>query len=197
MARRSGPGCAFLTLAALLLAAPAAGAGYMSLQAGGFVPYQGDAGPSLLLQLLGSNAAGKARFGGEFEFRHFDSKIVGVRDVGVESYIVRAVWQQHFAPDGPVTPYIGLGLGIAVNHVDDGKVDRVKGRNVRGSTGAGPSGCFMLGFDARIPGVDYLSLYAEGRVGFTVDFTGRNDKSAVETENLGGASGSAGLRFRF
>ena len=28
------------------------------------------------------------------------------------------------APDAPVTPYIGLGLGIAVNHVDDGKVDR-------------------------------------------------------------------------
>lgn len=198
MRQRSGSGLAWTALTALLLAAaPASGDGHMAVQAGGFVPWQGDAGPSFLLQMLGSNASAKARFGGEFEYRRFDSKIIGVSDVDVESFVVRAVWQQHFVPDGPITPYIGLGLGLAVNDVDDHKVDRVKGRNVRSSTGAGPDGVFMLGIQAKLPGVDYLSVYGEGRVGFTVDIIGRNDESGLESENLGGASGSAGLRFRF
>ena len=47
--------------AALLVWAPAAGAGHVGMQAGGFVPWQGDDGYSLLIQLLGSNASGKAR----------------------------------------------------------------------------------------------------------------------------------------
>jgi hypothetical protein len=198
MRRTSRDRLAFVALTAVLLVgAPASGDGHLAMQAGGFVPWQGDAGYSLLLQLLGSNASAKARFGGELEFRSFDSKIIGVSDVDVDSYVIRALWQQHFLPDGPVTPYIGLGLGVAINDVDDHKVDRVKGRNVRSSTGAGPDGVFMLGIQAKVPGVDYLSIYGEGRVGFTVDFIARNDESGLETENLGGASGSAGLRFRF
>jgi hypothetical protein len=193
--------CHRLVLAALAAAVwigePASAEGHMAVQAGGFVPWQGDAGPSLLLQLLGSGAAAKARFGGEFEYRTFDSKIIGVSDVDVDSYVIRAIWQQHFVPDAPVTPYLGLGLGVAINDVDDHKVDRVKGRNVRSSTGAGPDGVFMLGLAANVPGADYLSVYVEGRVGFTIDIISRNDGSDLETENLGGASGSAGLRFRF
>jgi hypothetical protein len=182
---------------ALLVGAPAAGAGHVSMQGGGFVPWQGDAGYSLLFQLLGSNASAKARFGSEFEYRNFDSKIMEVSDVKVESYVIRAIWQQHFLPEAPVTPYFGLGLGIAINEVDDRKVDRVRGRNMRGSTGAGIDGLVMFGVQARIPGVDYMSIYAEGRVGFTYDFVGREDKSGVEAENLGGVTGSAGIRFEF
>lgn len=198
MARRSRSLRALLALAAgLLLATPAAAGGHMSMQAGGFVPFQGDAGYSLLVQLLGSNKAARARFGGEFEYRHFDSKIMGVSDVDVSSYVLHAVWQQHFLPDKPVTPYIGLAFGIAINHIDDGKVDRAKGRNVIGPTGVGPDGCFMLGVDGKIPGAEYMSLYAEGRVGFSFSFAGRQDETAVETENVGGLSGSAGLRFHF
>jgi hypothetical protein len=198
MRRRAQDRLAVAGLAAVLLAgAPAAGEGHMAVQAGGFVPWQGDAGPSMALQLLGSGASSKARFGGEFEYRSFDSKIMGVSDVDVDSYIFRAIWQQHFTPDRPITPYIGLGLGVAINDVDDHKVDRVKGRNVRSSTGAGPDGLFMLGIAANVPGADYLSVYVEGRVGFTVDIVSRNDGSDLESENVGGASGNAGLRFRF
>lgn len=198
MERSSRSALAFAALAALLLAgAPAAGAGHMTMQGGVFVPWQGDVGYSLLLQLLGSNASAKARFGGEFEYRNFDSTIVGVSDVEVESYVIRGIWQQHFLPDAPVTPYIGLGLGIAINDVDNGKVDRVRGRKVRHSTGAGPDGLFMLGIEAKIPDLDYMSIFAEGRIGFTYDFVDREDKSGLETENLGGASGNVGIRFRF
>lgn len=198
MSRRSLFGRTLLGLAAsLLVALPATAAGHMSMQAGGFVPFQGDAGYSLLLQLLGSNAAAKARFGGEFEYRSFDTTVLGVEDVDVDSYVLRLVWQQHFMPDAVVTPYLGLGIGVAINDVDAGKVDRVKGRNVRGSIGAGPDGLFMLGVQARIPGAEYLSIYGEGRVGFTYDVTDREDKTALDVESLGGFTGSAGLRFRF
>lgn len=191
-------GLALAPFAALVLVAmPAAGDGHMAMQGGVFVPWEGDVGYSLLLQLLGSNASAKARFGGEFEFRSFDSTIVGVSDVDVESYVIRGIWQQHFAPDAPVTPYIGLGLGISINHVDDRKVDRVRGRNVRSSTGAGPDGLFMLGIQARIPGAEYMSIYGEGRIGFTYDFIARNGRSGLENEQLGGVSGSSGIRFRF
>jgi hypothetical protein len=183
--------------AAVLAAAPAAADGHLAVQGGGFVPWQGDAGPSFLLQLLGSNARARARFGGELEFRTFDSQIIGVSDVDVEAYVIRAVWQQHFVPDAPVTPYLGLGLGVAINDVDDRKVDRVKGRDVRSSTSAGPDGVFMLGLAAKLPGADFVSVYAEGRIGFSVDYVSRNDATHLESENLGGASGNAGLRFRF
>lgn len=196
MARRSGGALAVLA-ASLLLAGPAAADGHMSMQGGGFVPFQGDAGPTFLLQLLGSNASARSRFGAEFEYRRFDTKIIGVRNVDAESYVIRAVWQQHFRPDAAITPYLGLGLGVSINRVDDDKVDRAKGENVRNATGAGPDGVFMLGLQARVPGAEYMSLFAEGRVGFSFDFIAREDKSKLESENFGGASGSAGLRFRF
>lgn len=198
MARGTRVGLAAAGFAAILLAGTAAaGGGHMTVQGGVFAPWTGDPGYSLLLQLLGSNASAKARFGGEIEYRNFDSTIIGVSDVEVESYVFRLVWQQHFVPDAAVTPYIGLGLGIAINDVDDGHVDSARGRNVRRALSAGPDGVFMLGLDAKIPGADYMSLYAEGRIGFAYDFTSRKDKSKLQLENLGGGSGNAGIRFRF
>ena len=157
---------ALLSLAvALVAASPAFGAGFISMQAGGFAPWEGDAGPTLALQLLGSSAAARARFGAEFEYRRFDSTIIGVQDVGVQSCVIRAMWQQHFRPDAPLTPYLGLGLGMSVNVVDDDKVDRVRGRDTLDSTHACIDGIFLLGVEAKIPGADYMSVYAEGRVG--------------------------------
>jgi len=183
--------------AALLAAAPATGAGFVSMQAGAFVPWEGDVGASLALQLLGSSASARARFGGEFEYRRFDSTVIGVQDVGVESYVIHAMWQQHFAPDAAVTPYLGLGLGMSVNVVDDDKVDRVRGRNTLDSTHAGIDGIFLLGVQAKLPGAEYMSVYAEGRVGFGYMFIDREDANSVIGENVGGTSASLGLRFRF
>ena len=183
--------------AATLATPPATADGHMTVQSGAFIPWQGDPGYSFLLQLLGSGASGKARFGAEFEFRDYDSNIIGVSDVTVESYAVRFVWQQHFMPDAPLTPYIGLALGLTINDVNDGKVDRARGENVRRAIGVGPDGLFMLGLQAKVPGASYVSLYAEGRLGFAYDFTGRKDKTQLQVENLGGASANAGLRFRF
>jgi hypothetical protein len=176
---------------------PAAAAGHLSIQGGAFAPWQGDVGFSTTIQLLGANRSGRSRWGGEFEYRNFDSKIAGVAHVGVESYVMRGMWQYHFRPDAAVTPYIGLGFGLSINSVNADKVDLGNGRDVRGSTGAGLDGLFLLGLQFALPGAEYVSLFGEGRVGLAFDATGENGDTDVIVENLGGASGSVGLRFRF
>jgi hypothetical protein len=176
---------------------PAAAAGYLSIQGGAFAPWQGDVGFSTTIQLLGSNRSGKSRWGGEFEYRNFDSKISGVTNVEVESYAIRGMWQYHFRPDAAVTPYLGVGLGLLINSVDADKVDLGNGRDVRGSTGAGLDALFLIGLEWTPPGADYVSLFGEGRVGLGFDATGDNQNANVITENMGGASGNLGLRFRF
>jgi hypothetical protein len=184
----------FSALAALLAAGPAAAGGYLSAQVGGFVPWSGDAGIMTSVQLLGSGASGRSRWGGEFEYRAFDSKIEGVSNVDVSSYVVRAMWQYHFRPDAVATPYLGLGMGVTINSVDNDKVNDALGYHARDQVGAGLDGIFLLGVSVNIPGAEYMSVFAEGRVGLAFDVSGGND---VDVEGVGGASGSAGLRFRF
>jgi hypothetical protein len=187
----------FAALAALLPAAPAAAAGYLSAQVGGFAPWSGDAGVMTTIQMLGSNASGRSRWGGEFEYREFDTKIAGVHGVGVNSYLLRGMWQYHFRPDAVATPYIGLGAALVITSLDDAKVDDAKGFNAIDGVGAGLDGVFLLGISVKVPRAEYLSLFAEGRVGLAFDATGRGSRSGVSVESVGGGSGSAGLRFRF
>jgi hypothetical protein len=184
-------------LAALLAAAPAGAGGHVAAQVGGFAPWSGDVGVMTSVQILGSNASGRSRWGGEFEYRQFDSKISGVSDVDVDSYVLRGMWQYHFRPDLRVTPYVGVGLGVAVNVVDDDEVDAALGFDARDSVGAGLDGVFLLGVGVNIPGAEYMSVFAEGRVGLAFDVAGEGSQDGVAVENVGGASGSAGLRFRF
>ena len=106
---------AALTLGLALLApATSLAEGHMSLQGGVFAPFKGDPGYSIALQMLGSNQTGKSRFGAEFEYREYKSKIAGVLRVDVDQYLLRGMWQYHFQPDALFTPYVGLGFGISL-----------------------------------------------------------------------------------
>lgn len=193
---RSGLACG-LSVLTLLAAGSAAAEGYISAQVGGFAPWSGDAGVMTSLQILGSNASGRSRFGGEFEYRGFDSKISGVRHVDVDSYVFRGMWQYHIQPDATFTPYFGLGLGLVISEVDDRKVDAVKGFNARDSLGAGLDATFLFGLSVNIPRVDYLSVFAEGRIVGAFDVAGKGSRDGTTVENVGGGSGSMGVRFRF
>jgi hypothetical protein len=177
-------------LAALLAAGSASAGGHVSAQVGGFVPWDGDAGVMTSIQVMGSNAAGRSRWGGEFEYRSYQRKIQGVDNVDSSSYVLRGLWQYHFRPDALVTPYVGLGMGLTINAIDDDKVEDAVGSNARDAVGAGLDGVFMLGIAANIPGAEYISVFAEGRVGLAFDAYGQNGD--VDVDNVGGGSGSAG-----
>ena len=182
-------------LAAFLAAGPASAAGYMSAQVGGFAPWSGDAGVMTSVQLLGSGASGRSRWGGEFEYRNFDTKVQGVSNVDTSSYILRAMWQYHFRPEAVATPYIGLGLGVTIAAIDDDKVNDALGNDSQDHNGGGLDGVFLQGVSVNIPGVDYMSVFAEGRLGLAFEASENNNDWDVE--DVGGASGSAGVRFRF
>jgi hypothetical protein len=184
-----------LLLAALLAAGPALAGGHVSAQVGGFVPWDGDAGVMTSVQVLGSNASGRSRWGGEFEYRSYERDISGVNDVDASSYVLRGIWQYHFRPDALVTPYTGLGIGVTINVVDDDAVDDALGYDARDAVGAGLDGVFLLGVAVNVPGAEYISIFAEGRLGLAFDAAGADDD--VDVDNVGGASGSAGVRFRF
>jgi hypothetical protein len=189
---------ALLVAVASLNAPGSAGAdGHVGVQVGGFAPWSGDAGVMTTVQILGSNASGRSRWGGEFEYREFETTISGVKGVDSESYILRGMWQYHFRPDAAVTPYLGLGLGVTINAVDDDKVDAAYGFNALDPVGAGLDGVFLLGVAANIPGAEDMSVFAEGRVGLAFNAIGEGNRDNVTLENVGGGSGSAGLRFRF
>ena len=179
----------------LLAAGPAAADGFMSGQLGVFAPWQGDPGFMASVQLLGSGASGRSRWGGEFEYRNFESKIQGVNDVDVSSYVLRAMWQHHFRPEAVVTPYIGVGLGVTISAIDDNKVNNQLGSDDQDHIGGGFDGLVLLGVSANIPGADYMSVFVEGRLGLA--FATAENGGDWDTEDVGGGSGSAGLRFRF
>jgi hypothetical protein len=176
---------------------PASAAGFFSMQAGVFGPWQGDAGYSLAFQMLGGGASGRARFGAEFEYRNFDTHILGVSDVNLDAYAIRAIWQQHFIPDRLVSPYIGLSFGMTFTNIDDNRVDDVLGFDARGESGTGVEGQFLFGIDGKIPDSEFLSLFAEARVGFGYELNRLNNRSRIESENIGGIEGMTGVRFRF
>jgi len=167
----------------------------MSAQVGVFAPWSGDAGVMTSVQLLGSGASGRSRWGGEFEFRKFDSKIQGVSNVDVSSYVLRAMWQYHFRPEAVVTPYIGLGLGFTIDAVDDDKVNDALGNDAQDHIGGGLDGIFLLGVSANIPGAEYMSVFTEGRLGLA--FSTSENGGDWDVEDVGGGSASAGVRFRF
>jgi hypothetical protein len=182
-------------LAAFLAAGPAAADGFMSAQVGVFAPWSGDPGLTTSVQLLGSGASGRSRWGGEFEFRSFDSKIQGVTDVDVDSFVIHAMWQYHFRPEAVATPYIGLGVGVTVSAIDDDKVNDALGSNQQDRIMGGFDGVFLLGVSANIPGAEYMSVFAEGRLGLA--FATAENGGDWDVEDVGGGSASAGLRFRF
>lgn len=184
-----------LALAALLAATPASADGFMSAQVGVFAPWSGDPGVMTSVQLLGSGASGRSRWGGEFEFRNFDTKVQGVRNVDVDAFVLHAMWQYHFRPEAMVTPYIGIGLGVIVTSMDHDKVNDAIGSNQQDRIGGGFDGVALLGLSANIPGAEYIAVFIEGRMGLAFS-TAENDGD-WDTEDVGGGSGSAGLRFRF
>jgi hypothetical protein len=160
-----------------------------------FVPFNGQAGPSGLLQVLGS--AKQWRFGGEVEYRNYKSSIFDVDDVSFDSICLRGIVQYHFRTEG-VQPYLGAGFGLNINSIDSNSVER--GRPDLTDVSDVGAGIGLLGLGGvEFPLGDRVSLFGEARV--SVDFQLTKQKGGgdddIGAENLGGVSGIGGIRIRF
>jgi len=176
------------------VAIPSARAIEIGVGGGVISPWKGEDGFSVIGQLMGSTKSGHWRFGGEFEYRDYSSEFFGVKDVDVESYQIRALVHYLFLPDAFITPYIGLGAGISVNVIDKDKIERAKPFvDVFNKTGVSAGGVALLGLE--LPLGDNFAFFGEGRIGVDVQLT--STEGDIDSENLGGVGGIAGIRLRF
>lgn len=171
---------------------------HLSGGAGVFVPYDGNAGVAVMGQWMVAPGEGPWLVGGEVEYRSFESKIFDVDDVDTSTIALRAVGTYRFLRDG-VTPYVGAGVGMAVNIVDSDFIEE-RSRDVVEADDVG------FGIDLQgILGLAYplrerIELFAELRVGANIQLTEEESSGGsddIGVESLGGVSGLAGVRLRF
>lgn len=179
---------------ALAVASPASAGFLMGAGGGVFGPYDGNTGFAIVGQAMGEIGDGHWRFGGEFQYRDFKSEFFKVQDVEVQMFQLQAFTHYRFLPDAPVTPYVGVGIGLAVNVIDTDRIERERPNvDVFNSAGVGVGGFGVLGIE--VPAGPHVVFFVEGRATGDVQITQTNGNT--DTENLGGGEGLAGVRIRF
>lgn len=167
---------------------------------GMFVPYDGTAGPSGLVRVLGT-MSDPLRFGGEVEYRSYKSTIFSVPDVHFDSVSIRALLEYKFMPDRAVCPYVGAGFGLNVNVLDGTAVKRGNPEIIDVTDfGVGLGLLGLAGIE--VPVSKTVALFVEGRAGVDFQLTSQSNSFGsssgdVGVSNLGGYSGIGGVRVRF
>lgn len=172
-----------------------AGGGY-------FIPWQGNGGRALTANLFGESPGGSVRVGGEFLYRSYETRFFDVNDVDTDTYEVNFVVHYIFNPGG-VSPYLGFNTGLQVNKIRKTEVQDQRPVRVTDDLGVGWGFAVIAGLE--IPLGDQLSLYGEARAGVAGQGTDDNKRRDGQgrhhrdgkTEDLGGATGVLGMRYRF
>lgn len=182
-------------LFALVLPGVAGAQMHLGVGAGALEPWEGDTGYSVVGQLMGSAFSDHFRLGVEFEYQSYDTEILGLTDIEVDSYDLRALVQLVLFPK-KISPYIGIAYGFNLIEVDDDRLDDAFGAaGVDVETfGFGTGGVGFLGL--RVPLGEHLALFAEGRAGIATELTDAFDDE-FEPKNLSGYSGMAGVQLSF
>ena len=173
---------------------------FISLTAGPYVPYRGEPGMSFGIR-VGHGVGDRTRLGGEFEFRDYEGRILGVDDVRTRSYSGRLVLEFQLYPDAVFNPYIGLGAGFSfLNLKADNAEFWLPGSDPTRSHAGGLEGIVVLGFRGKIPRASALSIVGELRfsnmiTGSRVQF--EDDNKGWRTRYAGGVSLHAALQFAF
>lgn len=184
----------------------------ISVRSGSFTPWLGETGISAALQYT-HQLGDRHHLGAEFEYRSFEGEVAKIENIDLEHYIQRFVYRADLIISGAVTPYIGLGLGVGAANFSKGRVEAALNFRDPGSDFKSRS-AFLLdvlgvaGVDVAVPKVEWLSFFGEARVSYTAQFTAIDDRNRGwnifgstiderETDESGGVSAHAGLRFRF
>ena len=162
-----------------------------------FYPFKGQSGVSGVIQAMGFLSP-QERVGVELEYRKYETKLFNAKDIDTQSYILRGIGQYFFRSHG-ITPYIGLGVNIALNVFDESEIEKKRPSiNVKGDKGIGSGIMGLVGLE--VPMGQHVALFAEGRVSADVQFTrykNESGKNKFDVENLSGLTGLGGIRFRF
>lgn len=172
---------------------------------GGFFPWDGDSGPTVIGQ-VGGRVKENWRLLGEFEYRDYSTTLLDVDDVDVQGYGLRFVAHYMFLPEDIVNPYVGAGVGLTLQALDNEKIERVLEQSFASVdvTPVALSVAVMGILGLEIPVGDHFAFFAEGRVGADIALTrtevdtgGNKTDDDLDAENLGGIHAIGGLRIRW
>ena len=162
-----------------------------------FYPFKGKSGVSGVIQAMGFLSP-QERVGVELEYRKYETKLFNAKDIDTQSYILRGIGQYFFRSHG-ITPYIGLGVNIALNVFDENEIEKKRPSiKVKGDKGIGSGIMGLVGLE--VPMGQQVALFAEGRVSADIQFTRYKNESGnnkFDVENLSGLTGIGGMRIRF
>lgn len=184
---------------------------FVSVGAGVFDPWRGSPGHEIDASFLTTlGPIREVRMGAELAYRSAESRMLAVTGVDFDSY--RLSFVAHYRPvlDWFVEPYLGGRITAAVNDADGKQIERARPtKEVRHSMNFGLGLATVLGVD--VPLGRHVVFYAESSVGADVLWIdghhakrdpddwdwGWLSKNADSSENVGGVTGTAGLRLRF
>ena len=188
---------AALALAALLAPTAAHADLHVGLGLGGALPWDpdNDTGLSVAGSITGGGFGDRLRIGGEFEFRDTETEILSVSGVDTRTYDIRAIVQ--FVPfPNYLSPYVGLGIGLQIIHLDDDRIENFATANGAsiGAVGLGTGAVAMVGLN--VPLTSDVDLFVEGRTDISVELTD-NFEDALQPKDLSTFTGMLGLRLNF
>ena len=186
---------------------------FISAGAGVFDPWEGSAGYEIDASVMSTlGRIQSVRLGGEFAYRRAEGEILKVHNVDFESY--RLSFVAHYRPllGWFVEPYLGGRITAAYNDSDGKRIERERPpRDVHHSETFGFGAAAIAGID--IPLGNHITLYGETSFGadlLLIDAHHENSdpddwdwgvldslSSPYSTENVGGVTGTAGVRVRF
>ncbi|TFG59988.1 MAG: hypothetical protein E4H32_09295 [Nitrospirales bacterium] len=162
-----------------------------------FYPFQGQAGFNGVIQAMGILSP-QERLGVELEFRNYETEFFKAKDIDTQSYILRGIGQYFFRAHG-ISPYVGLGLNIAVNVLDEKEFEKQRpSTNLKQEVGIGYGVIGVMGVE--VPMGQRVAFFAEGRVSADfqlIRYENQSGKDKVNLESLSGLAGMGGIRFRF
>jgi hypothetical protein len=115
--------CLLCATLCLLLAGAASAQFEIGAVGGAFFPSDGNAGPSAHVQ-IGGRFSDRWRLAAEVSYRDHENELFGLDDVDIQSIGLGLIVNYIFLPDAFLTPYVGVGLGLGVNLLDDDAIER-------------------------------------------------------------------------
>lgn len=169
---------------------------WIGASAGAYIPWDGEVGASIAASMLVPFHRDRFWVGGELEYRRFEANVKRGFSPDYHSVLARYVLQYHPFRDAFVSPYVGVGSGIAI-HVVERRGHRAGERHrFRHGTSGGSILMGLVGLETKLFGRESLEGFVEGRFESVSDLW-KAKGGNWQYEEIGGATVMLGARTRF